>query len=237
MKNKTEIIFLCVISFILTMAITVQVKTVRNNGTTISASKAETNLKTQVLKMKEKYENEYSELERKQEELEKTRKSATSNDEELTNIENTIKKYNILVGNTDVSGPGVIITLTDGDPDFSPLEPLSNVVIHAETVISVINELKNAGAEAISVNGERIVNSTAIPCDGNVIMVNGIKITSPIQIKAIGKVEVLSTLNRTGGTLEKFAAEGKKVDFKRAQNIEIPKFTGVINFKYAQNDN
>ena len=91
LKNKTEIIFLCVISFILTMAITVQVKTVRNNGTTISASKAETNLKTQVLKMKEKYENEYSELERKQEELEKTRKSATSNDEELTNIENTIK--------------------------------------------------------------------------------------------------------------------------------------------------
>ena len=232
MKKKTEILLLSVISFILTIAITVQIKTVRNNGTTISASKTETNLKTQVLKMKEKYENQYIELEKKEEELEKVRKRATSNDEELTNIENTIKKYNILVGNTDVTGPGVVITLSDGDAEFDPLEPY-NVIIHAENVIEVINELKNAGTEAISVNGERIVNSTAIPCDGNVIMVNGTKKTSPIQIMAIGPVEVMSTLNRAGGTLEKFMRKGKKVDFKRAQNIEIPRYAGVINFKYA----
>ena len=236
MKNKVEIIFLSIISCILTIAITVQIQTVRYNGTTISASKTETNLKTQVLKMKEKYENEYTELERKEEELEKVRKRVASNDEELTNIENTIKKYNVLVGNTDVTGPGVIITLTDGDPEFNTLKP-SEVLIHAENVIAVINELKNAGAEAISVNGERIVNSTAIPCDGNVIMINGTKKTSPIQIMAIGPVEVMSTLNRAGGTLEEFMRQGKKIDFKRSQNIEIPKYTGVINFKYAHGVN
>ena len=232
MKNKSEIIFLSIISFILTVAILVQIKTVTYNGTTISSNKTESNLKTQVLKMKEKFENQYSEIERKEEELENVRQSVTSNDEELKNIENTIKNYNILVGNTDVNGSGVIITLTDGDTEFNALDP-SNVLIHAENVVSVINELKNAGAEAISVNGERIVNTTAIPCDGNVIMVNGTKITSPIQIMAIGKVEVLSTLNRAGGILEKFASFGKKVEFKRVQNIEIPKYTGVINFKYA----
>ena len=236
MKKKVEKILLSITSCVLTIAIIIQIKTVTYNGTTISTNKTESSLKTQVLKMKEKYENEYAELERKEGELEKVRKIVSSNDEELINMENTIKKYNILVGNTDVTGPGVIITLTDGDPEFNTLKP-SDVLIHAENVIAVINELKNAGAEAISVNGERIVNSTAIPCDGNVIMINGTKKTSPIQIMAIGPVEVMSTLNRAGGTLEEFMRQGKKIDFKRSQNIEIPKYTGVINFKYAHGVN
>lgn len=232
MKKKSETILLSITSFVLTLAIMVQIKTVTYNGTTISANKTESSLKTQVLKMKEKYENQYLKLEEKEEELESVRKLVSSDDEELKNIENLIKKYNTIIGNTDVSGPGVIITLSDGDTDFNALEP-SNMLIHAENVIAVINELKNAGAEAISVNGERIVNATAIPCDGNVIMINGTKKTSPIQIMAIGPVEVMSTLNRAGGTLEQFTLLGKKIDFKRSQNIEIPKYTGVISFKYA----
>ena len=95
--------------------------------------------------------------------------------------------------------------------------------------------MKNAGAEAISINGERIVGTSAISCDGNVIVVNGKKINSPIQISAIGLQELLATLNRPGSTLEYFKNNsGKVVDFKKNSNIEIPKFTGVMSFKYAK---
>ena len=69
MNKKTEIIILTVMCFILSIAISVQIKTVSNNGSTIGSSQSESSLKAQVLQMKEKYENEYSELEELTEEL------------------------------------------------------------------------------------------------------------------------------------------------------------------------
>ena len=64
MTRKVETIILAVMCFILTIGICIQIKTVNNNGTTISGNQKQNDLKTQVLKMKEKYENQYAELER-----------------------------------------------------------------------------------------------------------------------------------------------------------------------------
>ena len=191
-------------------------------------------LKTQVLKMKEKYENQYAELERVEKELEKERENTTNNNSELADLESQIKKANLILGNTDVTGTGVRVTLTDGKTDSSTIDP-SYFLVHAENILQVVNEMRNAGAEAISINGERVVTTTAISCDGNVIVVNGKKVNSPIQITAIGLTELLSTLNRPGSTLEYFKENsGKIVDFKKNTNLEIQKYTGVINFKYAK---
>lgn len=234
MTKKNEMIVFSIMGFILAIAIAIQINTVRRNGSTISTSQSESNLKAQVLKMKEKYENQYSELEKAEEELEEIREQATNNNEELSELENKIKKDNILLGNTDIKGSGIIITLSDGTTE-APIFDDDGLIVHAENVLAVINELKNAGANAISINGQRIVNTTAIQCDGNVITINGVKRSSPIQISAIGKVELLSTLSRAGGTLEKLANKGKTIDLKKNSNIEIPKYTGVFNFKYARN--
>jgi len=233
MDKRIEEIILGIMCFILTIAIAVQIKTVNSNGTTVSINQTESNLKSQVLKMKEKYENQYVYLERAQEELKNVRQQVSSNDEELKELENTIKEYNILLGNTDVKGTGVTVTLTDGTTDINSLEA-ENLIVHAENVLAVVNELKNAGAEAISINGERVVNTTAIPCDGNVIIVNGTKISTPIKISAIGLTEMLSTLNRPRGTLALFSEYGKGVELKKFASVEIPKYTGVYSFKYAK---
>mgnify|MGYP004632622541 CR=1 FL=1 len=237
MNKKTEAIILGIMCFILTIAICIQINTVNNNGSTVSGSQKQNDLKSQVLKMKEKYETEYASLQRAEKELEKERESATSNNSELADLENQIKKANLILGNTDVTGEGIIVTLTDGKGDPSAIDQ-SNYLVHAENILQVVNEMKNAGAEAIAINGERIVSTSAISCDGNVIVVNGKKINSPIQISAIGLQELLSTLNRPGSTLEYFKNNsGKIVDFKKNSNIEIPKFTGVISFKYAKTVN
>ena len=235
MSKKAEAIILGIMCFILTIEICIQINTVNNNGSTVSGSQKQNELKSQVLKMKEKYENEYSALQRTEKELEKEREGATNNNSELTDLESQIKQANLILGNTDVTGEGVIVTLTDGKSDASAIDQ-SNYLVHAENVLQVVNEMKNAGAEAIAINGERIVGTSAISCDGNVIVVNGKKINSPIQISAIGYVELLSTLNRPGSTLEYFKNNsGKIVDFKKNVNLEIPKYTGVTNFKYAKN--
>ncbi len=234
MTRKVETIILAVMCFILTIGICIQIKTVNNNGTTISGNQKQNDLKTQVLKMKEKYENQYAELERVEKELEKERENTTNNNSELADLESQIKKANLILGNTDVTGTGVRVTLTDGKTDSSTIDP-SYFLVHAENILQVVNEMRNAGAEAISINGERVVTTTAISCDGNVIVVNGKKVNSPIQITAIGLTELLSTLNRPGSTLEYFKENsGKIVDFKKNTNLEIQKYTGVINFKYAK---
>ncbi len=134
----------------------------------------ESELKTQVLKMKEKYENQYAELERIEKELAKTREKAASNNNELKALEEEIKNYNNILGTTDVKGKGVIIKVQDGVAN-SATTNANDLLVHDLNVLSIVNELKNAGAEAISINGNRVVNTTAISCDGNVIVVNGEK--------------------------------------------------------------
>ena len=125
--------------------------------------------------------------------------------------------------------------MADGKDENNFIEK-KDLLIHAENVLEVVNEMKNAGAEAISINGERIVNTSAISCDGNVIVVNGKKVNSPIQIFAIGYVELLSALNRPGSTLDILTGNGKTADLKKISNsgLEIKKYTGVISFKYAR---
>lgn len=232
--NKIRVsIILGIMCFLLTYGIAIQIKTVNSNGTTVSTSQTESTLKTQVLKMKEKYEEKYKELEKAEKQLEIARQNATNNNEELENLENEIKEANKILGLTDVTGQGVTATLTDGLETSNMLDPES-VLVHAENVLAVVNELKNAGTEAISINGKRVVTSTSIMCDGNVIVVNGEKISSPIQIMAIGLPEQLYTLKRAGGTLSLYESKGKIVEMTKSNKITIPKYAGVISFKYAK---
>ena len=233
MNKKVESIILMIMCFILGMAVVVQIKTVNSNGTTISSNSKTGDLKTQVLRMKEKYERQYDELEELTKQLEDARQQATSNNGELEELEAKIKQDNLLLGNTNVKGTGITITLTDGKKDLVLIDS-ADLLIHAENVLAVVNELKNAGAEAISINGERVVNTSAISCDGNIIIVNGKKVSTPIEIAAIGYAPRLTTLSRAGGTLENFALNGKGVEIKKPNNIEMSKFTGVYNFKYLK---
>lgn len=234
MSNKTEIIILAIMCFVLTMAIVVQFNTVNNNGSTTGSNQTQNNLKAQVLSMKEKYEDEYQKMEYLTKEIEDVRQQLSSSSGELKELEDKIKEDNLLLGNTDVKGQGVTITLNDGKTTDG-VKP-SDLLIHYGDVLLLVNELRNAGAAAISINGERVVNKTAISCDGNVIIVNGEKIGTPIIISAIGLQERFATLERPGGTLD-WNFRLKVAELKKAKNIQIPKYTGVYTFKYAKTIN
>ena len=236
MSKKSQAIILGVMCLILTIGISVQIRTVNKNGTATSTNQELNNLKSQVLKMKEKYETSYQRLENIQEELEKTRKNVTSNDEELKKLEEEIKKYNIILGITDVSGPGVKITVTDATPQttLGAFWDPSDSIVHDIDILAIVNELKNAGAEAIDVNGQRIANNTAISCDGNVIIINGEKVSSTFTINAIGMPERLATLTRPDGYLERMERAYIKTTFKKTDKVDIPKYIVGTNFKYAK---
>ena len=236
MEKKLESIILGIICFALTIAICIQIKTVNSNGSTISTNAKENELRDQVLRMKEKYESAYGSLQQLETDLEKTRTDVSSNNEELKKLEEKIKKVNILLGQTDVTGQGVSIIVADAPSTIKALEP-NDLIVHNTDLLSIVNELKNAGAEAIEINGQRIINSTAITCEGNVIMINGERVSSPFQINAIGYPELLSTLNRAGGILMNLQLYNIKTELKKVDNITIPKYTGIRNFKYATLEN
>ena len=232
-EEKTSLV-LGIMCFALTLGIIVQLRTVKNTNTTVSQNYEENNLRAEVLKYKEKYENKYKELEKAQAELESVREKATQNNGELEEAEAQIKQANKINGTTEVKGPGIIITLTDGKSIPTTLNP-NDLIVHYLDILSVVNELKNAGAEAISVNDQRIVNTTGISCSGNIIDINGERVGSPFVIKAIGLPEYLANLSRPGGYLEKMKEDGVDVKTEKSNSVTIPKYTGVITFKYLKN--
>lgn len=233
LDKKIISIILGIMCFLLTLGIFVQVRTVTNSNSTVSQNYEENNLRAEVLKYKERYENKYKELEDAEKELEEARQESTKNNSELEDKETQIQEGKKILGMTDVTGPGVIITLSDSKKDANSVLNPNELLVHDGDVLSVINELKNAGAEAISINDQRIVPTTSISCGGNIIEINGEKVGAPFVIKAIGLPEQLSALDRPGGYLDVLRDHSIGAELKQTNSITIPKYTGVISYKYA----
>lgn len=235
MKNKKMIsIVLGIMCFALTLGICIQLKTVKGSNSIVGQnSEGNDELRAEVLKYKEKYDNKYKDLERAEKELEKERQSSTKNNSELEQKEEAIKKGNKMIGMTEVTGPGVIVTLSDSKKDTNTALNISDLLVHDADVLSVINELKNAGAEAISINGQRIVPTTGIICGGNIIEINREKVGVPFVIEAIGLPEQLAALERPYGYLDILKGYGIEVKVERSNDITIPKYSGTLTYNYA----
>ena len=229
-KNNKVAVVLGVVCCILVIAIFAQMKTVNDMensvGTTLSGN---SELIDEVLSAQEDYNKLYAQLEKAEEELEQIRTEATAGNQEATDAEAELKENNMLLGLTEVKGEGIIITLDDNRNVESDEGNLSQYLVHEEDLLQVVNELFNAGADAISINEHRVTNTTAIRCDGNIIRVNGQVITVPITIKAICSKAIYNTLIRPGGYLQLMADEGVVVEIERSDEIVIPKYNGVYS--------
>lgn len=231
-NNKSIAISLGIMCAIVTCGIVVQVKSVESS-TIVTNNDTINNLRAEVLRQQEKYDNLHAQLENAETELGKVREDASKNNSDLAGVEEQITKANKEIGLTEVTGTGIILTLDDGKSN-NYMGSLSDLLIHDLDLINVVNELRNAGAEAISINGQRITTTSSIMCDGNVIMVNGEKVGTPFEIKAIGLPEQLSGLSRPGGYLAALNEYSITTDLKKSNNVTIPKYSGIINFKYVK---
>lgn len=241
MKSWKIALTLGVVCCILTISICIQLKTVDDTNSTVSQTLTSNDLRDQVLKWKEKYDKAVIDLANSEVKLESIRLQSTQNDENAIYKEEEIKLDNILLGLTEVKGDGIIINLKDNNnvslSNIGPLDDIEYYLVHAGDLVEVVNDLRNAGAEAISINGQRIINSTAIYCAGNVIKINGEKISSPIEIRAIGSPELLyGSIMRPAGYIELLEQTGVIVDVKKNTNIIINKYDGVINSQYIKSE-
>ena len=98
----------------------------------------------------------------------------------------------------------------------------------------VVNELLAAGAEAVSINGERVVATTAIRCVGPTILVNNVRSSVPFVIKAIGDPLALEgAMNMNGGIVSELRAYQNKVTIQRSDRIDMKAYTGALTFNHV----
>ena len=167
--------------------------------------------------------------------LEDARNASTADNDETKAKKEQLEKNNMLMGLTDVEGDGIVVTIKDSISS-NPSEDLNSYLVHDGDIREIVSELENAGAEAIEINGQRVVSSTCIVCAGNIISVNGEKVNSPFVIKAIGNQESLYSITRPGGYLQILQSATIPAEVKKESNIIIGKYNGAIPQKYLKED-
>ncbi len=134
-----------------------------------------------------------------------------------------LNRVKIVNGLVEVSGPGVEVRL-DG-----PLTALD--------MQDLINELRNAGAEALALGDERlIVSSVVASAEDGTITLNGVKIARPYVLRAIGHPEAMEkALLRSGGLLAALEGsyEGLEVTVVKRDKMVLPVYKGALAFQYA----
>ena len=226
MKKINKPLILCVIFFLLSFGITVQVRLTNNSDSTASREKIASDLKDQIFSLSGNNEKLVKKLEAVEKELEGVRLSASKNDGDNIEKSNLIKKYNAIEGKSDEKGPGIIIRYYPNQYKANG-EFVTNADI-TKDLLDIVNELKNAGAEAIAVNDVRHTNLSSIEKEKNNIVIDEQKITRPFVIKSIGNPEIMnSSLVRPGGTIELIKMDRAKIELSISKEVSIPRTTNV----------
>lgn len=139
-------------------------------------------------------------------------------------------------GLVPLQGTGIIITVDDTKPAAPAASKNPNLyLIKDEDLLKILNELRASGAEAISINNQRLVASSEIRTAGPYISINNTNFAAPFEIRAIGDPSTLeNALKLRGGVIETLQFWGIVINVKQSANVQIPAFKGPFRFNYAQ---
>lgn len=217
------------VCILLVAVMSAQFRTVEETDITGIETAREEELRTMIASWKTKYEETSQKLEETNQKINEYKQKETSNEEMTILLDKELLQTNMLVGKTDVTGEGIIITLTDNE----------NVEIEDRDLLNLVNELKLAGAEAISINDKRIVNMTDIVVVNDTILINEERVTSPYTVKVIGNQKYLSSALslKNSGYIDKYTSLGKTINMTLEKNIKILAYNSgnnLMEFKYAK---
>ncbi|HPO04085.1 MAG TPA: DUF881 domain-containing protein [Bacillota bacterium] len=238
MQNKGGVPVIFALALLIGLIISIQLNTsdASDQGglvTYAQASALERQLK-EVRSEKELIMAEYLELEQRLKEIEE---QSISEDALLQAAMKDLERYRMGSGVLDVKGPGVIITIDDPVPtEDNPGDGYSTIMIRSDLLLSLVNKLKDAGAEAISINGQRIIAKTEISLAGDNVNINTVPTAPPYTIKAIGNPETIEgTLTIRFGIIEIMRNNyGLQVSIAKQDEIEIQRYNGVLRYLYAK---
>lgn len=173
----------------------------------------------------------------KQEQLRILENISSGDDNIIDILAAEYEKNKIVAGFEEVEGSGIVIKMEDSIIEGAFGEEYDLDVIHDADVLRVINDLRVAGAEAISINGQRVLSISEIKCGGPIIRVNGKSLGAPFYIKAIGDPKLLNaSINAPSAyshaVLKNIYNIGLETTIE--DKIVIPAYNGRFNFRYAE---
>lgn len=229
LNNFVVAIVMFIVCISLVSVTMMQFKTVEETDITDIENMRESELRKSLAEWKSKYEEASTTLDDTNKKIAEYQEKIEKNEEASELIDEELEQSNLAVGKTDVTGEGVIVTLHDGQ-----FEDIS-----AWDLIYLVNELRYAGAEAISINDIRITSTTEIVdlAEYTYVSVGGNRLEAPYVVKAIGNQTYLtSVLNmKDSGYVDIYnSATDKKVEVEQSKKIQIPKYNGEMTYKYMK---
>lgn len=149
--------------------------------------------------------------------------------------ERHLGELGLAAGLVAMSGPGVRVTLDDSELDRAPTGNINDLVIHSQDVQAVVNALWRAGAEAVAINGQRLVATSAVLCVGNTLLLNGTVHSPPYTVTAAGAVRERFEADALVRRLHDDAtAYGLRFSVSRLDTVDIPAYRGATSLTYAR---
>jgi uncharacterized protein YlxW (UPF0749 family) len=163
---------------------------------------------------KQSLQNQRTELENSSDQAREARKQTRQKERQL----------GVLAGTVGAQGPGIELTVND-----------SRGSVRADMLLDTVQELRAAGAEAIQVNGVRVVASTYFSDSGRAVRVDGRKISQPYRFEVIGKPQDLEpALNIPGGVVQTLRKEQAQVSVSRSDRMIVSALRSAKSPHYAR---
>ena len=143
----------------------------------------------------------------------------------------------IAAGLVPLTGPGIVLQLEDSTVALPEDGTEADYLVSGHDILTVVEELWLAGAEAVAVNGERVTAPTAIVDIGGSVLVNSAYLAPPYQISAIGPPDLFDRLQASRGFVDFLEARsvtfGLQVSFAESDAVEIPAYAGSVTLRHA----
>jgi uncharacterized protein YlxW (UPF0749 family) len=226
--GRPEIAMICAIIGIM---LATQLQSIGNMGGLVSSQRAD-QLLIELNNLKKKNEELTTKSNLLEEEINGFESEASTNNRYIEKLLSDVNNAKLYSGQTEVKGPGIVITLNYESVENDGFDPF---LYNSELLLLMVNELNAAGAEAISINGERLISTSEIRLAGSHININGNKHTRPFVFKVVGDTKTLrSAMLIRAGIADIMRANYISVALEDAQELTVEPYKGVIEYRYAK---
>jgi uncharacterized protein YlxW (UPF0749 family) len=191
--------------------------------------------------------DEYDELTREVAELSAEVESLTGavDVQEVKELRRQVEELDGPAGLEPATGPGVTVTMSDAPNDRVDAArqdgvDLNRLVVHQQDVQAVVNAMWQGGAEAVTIQGQRVVTTTGIKCEGNAVLIQGVPFPQPYVIQAVGDPSSIQSAIDRDDDISAYRSDaaipsiGIGWDLESEDQIEAPAYDGLLDINHAK---
>jgi uncharacterized protein YlxW (UPF0749 family) len=167
--------------------------------------------------------------------------SSRVSDDEVRRYQRRIERLRDPAGLVPRQGEGVTVVLSDAPEDVinSSTGDVNPLLVHQQDIQAVVNALWKGGATAVTIQGQRVVSTTGIKCEGNSVQLQGVPYPQPYVIQAVGPQGALLSAVDGDPYLDRYRRDATDPDisvgwqFDLEEQVKAPAYDGLLDLSYA----